>query len=337
MSRILVTGGTGYIGSHTAADLIEKGYEVIIVDDLSRSSDTVLDAIFKITNVRPRFYKVNICDYEALEQVFLTEKNIDGIIHFAAYKYVNESVSNPLMYYRNNIDGLLNVLELTKKYHVPNFVFSSSCSVYGDIDSLPVTEKTALNPTLSPYATTKLIGEKMLDEVKLEIKSKFISLRYFNPVGAHMSGYMGESPSVVPSNIVPRITGTAIGKFDQLNIFGHTLPTRDGSCIRDYIHVEDIAAAHTAAMRYLETEAKLNTHEIFNLGTGEGVSVFELIEAFEKATGIELIKELQEQREGDVVSIYSDSTKANTTLKWFPKRSIEDMVLSAWNWEKVNS
>ena len=309
MPKILVTGGMGYIGSHTVVDLIQNGYDVIIVDDLSRSTDLALEGIYKITNVRPKLFKVNICDVKSLEEVFLSEKNIEGIIHFAAFKYVEESVLKPLLYYRNNLDGLLNILEMTKKFNIPNFVFSSSCSVYGNIDSLPVSESTPLNPTMSPYATTKIIGEKMIEESKEEIGSKFISLRYFNPVGAHMTGHIGESPAVVPSNIVPRITGVAIGRFDKLKIFGHQLPTRDGTCIRDYIHVEDLAAAHTAALKYLQSESKKGIHEIINLGSGEGVSVLELVHAFERSTGIELNKELTEPRDGDVIAVYSGQYK----------------------------
>lgn len=336
MAKIIVTGGMGYIGSHTVVDLIESGYDVVIIDDLSRSSDEVLKGIQQITNQVPRFHPINICDSKLLDEVFQKEGTIDGIIHFAAYKYVDESVKNPLRYYRNNIVGLLNLLEMTEKYHVPNFVFSSSCSVYGNIDSLPVSENTSLNPAMSPYATTKVIGERMLEESKIQIPSRFISLRYFNPVGAHSSGYIGESPAVIPNNLVPRITGTAIGKYPLLKVFGYELPTRDGSCIRDYIHVMDLAGAHTAALKYLQNQTKVHTHDIVNLGSGEGVTVLELITAFEKATGITVSKELTSPREGDVVAVYSDNTKANQLLHWSPKRTIEDMMTSAWVWEQKN-
>lgn len=337
MTKILVTGGMGYIGSHTVVNLIENGFEPIIIDDLSRSSDLVLSGIEKITGIKPKFYQVNLCDKSALENVFQVENDIKGIIHFAAYKYVDESVQNPLLYYRNNIGGMINLLELVKEYKIESFVFSSSCSVYGNIDSLPVSENTKLNAAQSPYASTKVIGEIMLEEVKLEIAAKFVSLRYFNPVGAHMSAEIGEMPSVTPNNLVPRITGTANGKFEKLMVFGNELPTRDGSCIRDYIHVEDLAEAHTAALNYLINQSETHTHEVINLGSGEGVSVLELIDSFEKATGVKVNKELAPPRPGDVVAVYSDNTKANTLLNWYPKKTIEDMMKSAWDWERKNT
>jgi UDP-glucose 4-epimerase len=333
MHKILVTGGMGYIGSHTVVNLMENGFDPIIIDDLSRSNEDVLNGIEKITGKKPKFYQVNLCDKAELETIFKSEENIKGIIHFAAYKYVDESVKQPLLYYRNNIGGMINLLELVKEYKIENFVFSSSCSVYGNIDSLPVSETTKFNPAQSPYATTKVIGEMMLEEAKLEINSKFVSLRYFNPVGAHMSAKIGEMPTVTPNNLVPRITGTANGKFEKLMVFGFELPTRDGSCIRDYIHVEDLADAHTAALNFLINQSKLNTHEVINLGSGEGVSVLELISSFEKATGISVKKELVVPRLGDVVAVYSDNTKANKLLNWFPKKTIEDMMKSAWDWE----
>jgi UDP-glucose 4-epimerase len=333
MHKILVTGGMGYIGSHTVVNLLENGYDPIIIDDLSRSSERVLIGIEKITGKKPKFYRVNLCEKSALEAIFKTEKNIKGIIHFAAYKYVDESVNNPLLYYRNNIGGMINLLELVKEYKIENFVFSSSCSVYGNVDSLPVSESTKINPAQSPYASTKVIGEIMLEEVKSEINSKFISLRYFNPVGAHMSAEIGEMPTIAPNNIVPRITGTAIGKFDKLMVFGSELPTRDGSCIRDYIHVVDLAEAHTASLNFLIDQSEYHTHEIINLGSGKGVSVLELISSFEKITGIIINKELAPPRPGDVIAVYSDNSKANKMLNWSPKKTIEDMMKSAWDWE----
>lgn len=336
MKKVLVTGGTGYIGSHTVVDLLENGYEVVIVDNLSRSKKEVIQGIEKTAGKATNFYQVDLCDKPSLEKVFQEEKNIEGIIHFAAYKYVDESVREPLLYYRNNVEGLINLLEVTKKYGVKNFVFSSSCSVYGNIDSLPVSETTKLNAAQSPYASTKVIGEMMLEEVKLEIPVNFISLRYFNPVGAHTAGFIGENPSVTPNNLVPRITGTAIGKFNKLMIFGNELPTRDGSCIRDYIHVMDVAEAHTAALQYLSKLDSINTHEIINVGSGEGVSVIELVAAFEKVTGINVNKEITLPREGDVIAVYSDTSKSANLLNWKTKRSIEEMMLSAWNWEKAN-
>jgi UDP-glucose 4-epimerase len=337
MKKVLVTGGAGYIGSHTVVDLLENGYDLVIVDNLSRSKKEVVQGIEKTTGRSPRFYQVDLCDKPSLEKVFQEEKNIDGIIHFAAYKYVDESVREPLMYYKNNVEGLINLLELTKQYQVKNFVFSSSCSVYGNIDSLPVSETTKLNAAQSPYASTKVIGEMMLEEVKLEIPTNFISLRYFNPVGAHTAGFIGENPSVTPNNLVPRITGTAIGNFEKLMIFGNELPTRDGSCIRDYIHVMDVAEAHTAALQYLGKLVSSNTHEIVNVGSGEGVSVLELIAAFEKVTGIVIKKEIAPPREGDVIAVYSDTSKSLKLLNWKTKRTIEEMMLTAWNWEKTNN
>lgn len=333
MYKILVTGGMGYIGSHTVVNLIENGFEPIIIDDLSRSTDKVLIGIEKITGKKPKLYQVNLCDKSALETIFKSEENIKGIVHFAAFKYVDESVSNPLLYYRNNIGGMINLLELVKEYKIENFVFSSSCSVYGNIEHLPVSESTKLNASQSPYASTKVIGEMMLEEVKLEVSAKFISLRYFNPVGAHMSAEIGEMPTVIPNNIVPRITGTANGKFEKLMVFGYDLPTRDGSCIRDYIHVEDLADAHTAALNFLINQSELHTHEIINLGSGEGVSVLELISNFEKVSGIKVNKELAPPRPGDIIAVYSDNTKANKLLNWYPKKTKEDMMKSAWDWE----
>jgi len=336
MKKVIVTGGAGYIGSHTVVDLLDNGYEVVIIDNLSRSQSEVIDGIEKTTGKRPSFYLVDLCDQAALENVFKKEEDIDGIIHFAAYKYVDESVKFPLMYYRNNVDGLLNLLELAKLYKIKNFVFSSSCSVYGNIESLPVSEATKLNPPQSPYASTKVVGEMILEDAKLELTANFISLRYFNPVGAHSAGFIGENPAVIPSNLVPRITGTAMGKFDKLMIFGDQLPTRDGSCIRDYIHVMDLAEAHTAALRYLSQLSHLHSHEIINVGSGDGVTVLELIAAFEKVTGIKIKKEITTPREGDVVAVYSDTNKSYQLLNWKTKKTIDEMMLSAWNWETIN-
>lgn len=337
MKKVLVTGGTGYIGSHTVVDLLENGYDAVIIDNLSRSKIEVIDGIEKTTGIRPAFYAIDLCDNSALEKVFKEEGKIDGIIHFAAYKYVGESVSQPLMYYRNNVEGLLNLLDMVKKHEIKNFVFSSSCSVYGNIDSLPVSETTKLNPAQSPYASTKVVGEMLLEDTKIEIPANFVSLRYFNPVGAHTAGFIGENPAVTPSNLVPRITGTAIGKFDKLMIFGNQLPTRDGSCIRDYIHVMDVAEAHTAALKYLSQLNHLHSHEIINVGSGSGVTVLELITAFEKVTGIEIPKEITAPREGDVIAVYSDTNKSTELLNWKTKKTIEDMMLTAWNWEKSNA
>ena len=336
MKKILVTGGTGYIGSHTAIDLIQNGFEVVLLDNLSRSDISTIDRIEAITGVRPKFYEINLCDKEQTRSFFEQEKNIDGIIHFAAYKYVDESVKNPILYFRNNNDSLLNLLEFIEIYQIKNFVFSSSCSVYGNINQLPVNEETPLNKAESPYARTKQMGEMMIEDVSQISAAQFISLRYFNPVGAHESAKIGESPSVIPNNLVPRITGTASGKFEKLRVFGTDLPTRDGSCIRDYIHVMDLAEAHTAALKVLLEGKSNKKHDIINIGSGNGVSVLEAIAAFEKVSQQKLNVEYAPPREGDVVAIYSDCTKSKEVLNWHAKRSIEDMMLTAWNWELVN-
>lgn len=333
MKKILVTGGTGYIGSHTAIDLIQNGYEVVIVDNLSRSEESTIDRIENITGIRPKFYQIDLCDKIKTRAFFEKESNIEGIIHFAAYKYVDESVKKPLLYFRNNNDSLMNLLELVDEFQIRNFVFSSSCSVYGNIDQLPVNEETPLNKAESPYARTKQMGEMMIEDVSHASQAYFVSLRYFNPVGAHESAKIGESPSVIPNNLVPRITGTATGKFSKLSVFGTELPTRDGSCIRDYIHVMDLAEAHTAALKLLIEGKSLKKHDIINIGSGNGVSVLEAIAAFEKVSQQKLNVEYAPPREGDVVAIYSDCTKSKNVLNWQTKRSIEDMMLTAWNWE----
>jgi UDP-glucose 4-epimerase len=336
MKKILVTGGTGYIGSHTAIDLISNGFDVIILDNLSRSEATAIDRIEAITGVRPKFYEIDLCDKKETIAFFEQEKNIDGIIHFAAYKYVDESVKNPILYFRNNNDSLLNLLECLDTFSIKNFVFSSSCSVYGNINQLPVNEETPLNKAESPYARTKQMGEMMIEDISQISAAQFISLRYFNPVGAHESAKIGESPSVIPNNLVPRITGTASGKFEKLSVFGTELPTRDGSCIRDYIHVMDLAEAHTAALKVLLEGKSNKKHDIINIGSGNGVSVLEAIAAFEKVSQQKLNVVYAPPREGDVVAIYSDCTKSKEVLNWEAKRSIEEMMLSAWNWELAN-
>lgn len=337
MKKILVTGGTGYLGSHTTIDLINNGFEVIVLDNLSRSSIKSIDQIEKITSVRPKFYQIDLTDATALASFFEKEQNIDGIIHFAAYKYVDESVQKPILYFKNNIQGLLNLMEEVEKHEIKYFVFSSSCSVYGNIDHLPVTESTPLNKTQSPYAKTKVLGELILEDIAQFQNKHIISLRYFNPVGAHESGEIGESPAIIPNNLVPRITGTAIGKFPMFKVYGHDLNTRDGSCIRDYIHVMDIASAHTKALQYLSENYTPSTHEIINLGSGKGVTVLEAIQSFEKISGLKLNYELDAPRDGDVVAIYSDSSHAKETLGWTALRTIDDMMRTAWEWEKKNN
>jgi UDP-glucose 4-epimerase len=334
--RILVTGGTGYIGSHTAIDLIQNQFDVVIVDHLKRSEINVLNRIEMVTGTLPEFHQIDLADEKSTLRFFESQKPFDGIIHFAAYKYVDESVHEPILYYRNNLDSLNNVLDAVKTYKIPHFVFSSSCSVYGNIDHLPVSERTPIGKAESPYARTKQMGEQIIEDCAKVLDSSFISLRYFNPVGAHESGKIGESPAVIPNNLVPRITGTAIGKFPTLNVFGHQLPTRDGSCIRDYIHVMDIAEAHTIAMQKLINRSMVDKNTIINLGSGNGVSVLEAIKAFEEVAKVSLPYQLCDPRPGDVISIYSDTSYAKAILGWETKRTIHDMMSSAWQWELNN-
>jgi UDP-glucose 4-epimerase len=335
MQKILVTGGCGYIGSHTLVDLVENGFEVVSIDSHLRSKPSQLLGVEEIIGNKIKNYKVDLCDWGAVKKVFDQEKNITGIIHFAALKSVPESVSNPMLYYHNNIASLINILNAAAKFQVKEFVFSSSCSVYGNADELPVTEQTPLKYAESGYAFTKQIGERMIqDFAAIHSEMNFILLRYFNPVGAHESAIIGEVPYDKPNNLVPIITQTAIGKMQQLTVFGGDYETRDGSCVRDYIHVSDIAHAHTLAMKFLlKNESKKNV-EIFNLGTGNGVTVLEAIHAFEKVSGVKLNYKIGERRDGDVIAVYANIDKAKKMLGWMPKRNIEDMMLTAWNWEK---
>ncbi len=332
--KILVTGGSGYIGSHTIVDLIDNGFEVVCIDNFLRSTPRALEGIKAITGKEVKNYAVNLCDRAAVQKVFAEEKDIKGIIHFAALKTVPESVANPLLYFKNNIESLLNLLEAVQQYQIPYFVFSSSCSVYGNPDKLPVTEETPMKEAESPYARTKQIGEQIIkDFAKANQNLQFIALRYFNPVGAHASALIGEFSTEKPENLVPIITQTAIGKRGKMFVHGHDYPTRDGSCIRDYIHVVDIANAHTKAVQYLAGNKNTSNFEIFNLGTGEGVSVIEAIKAFEAVSGKTLNYELGDRRAGDVIAVYADNTKAKTLLGWNPKFNIEDMMKTAWAWE----
>jgi UDP-glucose 4-epimerase len=336
MSTILVTGGCGYIGSHTLVDLLQHNYKVISVDDNSRSSADSLAGVEKITGVKVKNYKVDLCDRDQLRKVF-DENKIDGIIHFAAYKAVDESVGDPLLYYRNNFISLFNILECTKDYKVKYFVFSSSCSVYGDIDKLPVTEDTVLTEPKSPYGRTKKVGEEIIKDFSKTCNSHFSLLRYFNPVGAHPSGSIGEVPFGRPSNLIPAITQFAAGRLKQLKVFGDKYDTRDGSCIRDFVHVCDIASAHTLALKQLtRLPENSSSYEIYNLGTGDGVTVLEAIRSFEKVTGIKLNYEIAGVREGDVVSIYADNQKAREKLGWKAAFSLDDMLKTAWEWEKTS-
>jgi UDP-glucose 4-epimerase len=333
--KILVTGGTGYIGSHTAVELINEGFDVVIVDNLSNSSADVLEGIEKITKVRPAFEKFDLCDTDKTFDLFNKYPDIEAIIHFAASKAVGESVEKPLMYYRNNLTSLLNLLEVMDKKPTINLVFSSSCTVYGQPDVLPVTEKAPIKKANSPYGNTKQIAEEIIQDAICANKSiKAIALRYFNPIGAHSSALIGELPLGVPQNLVPFITQTAIGIRDQLKVFGNDYNTPDGSCVRDYINVVDLAKAHVVAIKRLIEKKNNFNFEIFNLGTGKGVSVLEVINGFEKVTGMKLNYKIVERRAGDVEQVWADTSFANEELGWKTKIGLEETLLSAWNWEK---
>ncbi len=331
--KVLITGGCGYIGSHTAIDLLDKGFEVISVDNLSRSHDDVEDRIKKITGKEFINYRVDCKDHERLRTICEENNDLRGIIHFAAFKSVGESVREPLMYYDNNINSLLALLKITDDYKIKDFVFSSSCSVYGNVKELPVKEDTPLSEPESPYGRTKLISEQIIKEYSARSNANYILLRYFNPVGAHESAMIGEIPFGTPENLVPNITQTAIGKRKEIVVFGNDYPTRDGSCIRDYIHVMDIADAHSLALQYLIDKKNKSNCEIFNLGSGNGISVLEAIYAFEKMSGKKLHYRIGPRRAGDIVAVYADNEKARKMLNWECGRNIDEMMLSAWNWE----
>ena len=332
--RILVTGGTGYIGSHTVVELQNNGYEVIIVDNLSNSRAEVVDSIEQITGIRPAFEKVDCLDYEGMDAVFAKYPGIQGVIHFAASKAVGESVEKPLKYYRNNLVSLINLLELMPKHNVQGIIFSSSCTVYGQPDVLPVTEAAPIKKAESPYGNTKQVNEEIIrDTVASGAPIRAILLRYFNPIGAHPSALIGELPNGVPQNLIPYLTQTAMGIREKLSVFGDDYDTPDGSCIRDYIYVVDLAKAHVIAMnRILENKQKENV-EVFNVGTGRGLSVLELIHAFESATGVKLNYQIVGRRAGDIVKVWADSSYANNELGWKAEATIEDTLRSAWNWQ----
>jgi len=333
IKKILVTGGTGYIGSHSLVDLIEKGFEVISIDNCSRSFETSLDGVKQITGNSVKNYKIDLCDLEAVKAVFEEHKDITGIIHFAAYKSVPESIEKPLMYFRNNIESLTNILQCTEDYNIDYFVFSSSCSVYGEPQSLPVTEDTPVQEAQCAYARTKQMGEQMLQDIAQASKTKFIALRYFNPVGAHETAVIGEKSIDKPNNLVPIITETALGIREKMTVFGTDWKSIDGSCVRDYIHVCDIAEAHTMALKYLIKNTEAPNFDIINLGTGNGVSVLEAIVAFEEVSGKKLNYDLGPKREGDVGLIYSNCRKAKETFGWEAQRDIKVMMKSAWDWQ----
>lgn len=333
---ILVTGGTGFIGSHTSVELIEAGYDVVIVDDLSNSKIEVLDGIEKITGVRPAFEQVDLRDCEATENVFRKYPKIEGIIHFAASKAVGESVQKPLMYYRNNIVSLVNLLELMPEYGVEGIIFSSSCTVYGqpNPENLPVTEDAPHQKATSPYGNTKEINEQIiLDYIHSGANIKSIVLRYFNPIGAHPSALIGELPNGVPNNLIPFVTQTAMGIRKELTIFGNDYNTPDGTCIRDYIYVVDLAKAHVAAMKRI-LDNKSDNIEYFNIGTGHGNTTREIVETFEKATGVKVNWKFGPRREGDIEKIWGDCTKANTVLGWKAETPLSDVLASAWKWQE---
>ena len=333
--KILVTGGTGYIGSHTAVELTGLGYEVILIDNLYNSEAVVAEKIGTITGKTPRLEIFDLCDQQLLDDFFRKNSSIEAIIHFAAYKAVGESVKKPLEYYRNNLFSLLNLLDAMKKYNIPNIVFSSSCTVYGQPEKLPVTEDSPLMPSLTPYGNSKQIGERIIsDAAAANENMNAISLRYFNPIGAHPSAIIGELPRGVPENLVPYITQTAIGLRKELLVFGDDYNTPDGSCIRDYLHVCDLAKAHSAALSRLLERKNKKRYEVFNLGTGKGVSVLEAIRSFEKVSGVKLNYRITGRREGDIEKIWADPSLANNELGWKTVYSLDDAMRTAWEWEK---
>ncbi len=333
MSKILVTGGCGFIGSHTIVDLIENGFEVISVDNNSNSTTEVLSGIEQITGKSITNYNYDLKDFAQTESLFINHPDIVGIIHFAAYKAVGESVAKPNEYFENNLFSLINLLKCVKQYKVPYFVFSSSCTVYGNPDLIPVTESTPTKPAESPYGATKQMGERIIQDFTFTENAHAILLRYFNPVGSHPSTLIGELPLGKPLNLVPVITQTAIGKLPEMQVFGSDYPTRDGSCIRDYIHVCDIAHAHTLALQYLINNKQKSKCDIFNLGSGNGVTVFEAINTFEAISGVKLNYKVSPRRAGDVISIYANNELAVKELGWEIKYDITEMMRTAWNWE----
>jgi UDP-glucose 4-epimerase len=333
--KIIVTGGTGYIGSHTAVELIEEGYEVILIDSLYNSEAIVAERIGKITGTIPRLEVFNLCDNNKVEDFFRINTDISAIIHFAAYKAVGESVNKPLEYYRNNLVSIMNLLDAMRNHSIPAFIFSSSCTVYGEPEKLPVTEDTPIQLATSPYGNTKQIGEEIIRDTVSSCKIiNAISLRYFNPIGAHPSALIGELPRGIPENLVPFITQTACGLRDELKVFGNDYNTPDGSCIRDYLHVVDLAKAHVIAVQRLIEKRNKKSFEVFNLGTGKGVSVLEAIRSFERVSGIKLKYKITGRRAGDIEKIWADPSFASRELGWKTVRSLDDAMRTAWEWEK---
>lgn len=335
-SKILVTGGLGYIGSHTSVELIQQGFEVVIVDNLSNSSVEVLEGIKKITGVSPEFIEMDLRNKNSIDRLFEEHSNLAGVIHFAASKAVGESVEKPLEYYHNNLGSLIYLLQVIEKKSKPfSFIFSSSCTVYGQADQLPITEQAAIKKAESPYGNTKQVGEDILyDTTQSNKLIKVISLRYFNPIGGHPSVEIGELPKGKPQNLVPFITQTAAGIHEKLNVFGDDYPTPDGTCVRDYIHVVDLAKAHVVGLKRMITDQQTENFEVFNVGTGKGNSVLEVIKTFEKISGVSLNYEIVSRRQGDVIEAYADTTKANSILGWRSENDLEAALKTAWNWEK---
>ncbi|TYP77276.1 UDP-glucose 4-epimerase GalE [Aquimarina intermedia] len=337
--KILVTGGLGFIGSHTVVELQNKGYEVVIIDNCSNSSVEVLAGITKITNTQPEFEQFDLRDKSKVQDFFKRHTDINGVIHFAASKAVGESVENPLLYYENNIATLVYLLQELQNLQIANFIFSSSCTVYGQADELPITENAPVKPAESPYGNTKQIGEEIIrDTCKVKTNLNAIALRYFNPIGAHPTAEIGELPIGVPQNLIPYITQTAIGMRDQLSVYGDDYPTSDGTCIRDYIHVVDLAKAHVIALQRLLEKTNLTNFEVFNVGTGTGSTVLEVINSFETVSDKKLNYKIVGRREGDITAAYADTSNANTELGWKAESSLDDALASAWKWEqKVRS
>ncbi len=334
MKKILVTGGLGYIGSHTVVELQKSGYQVVIIDNLSNASLDVLEGITNISKSAPAFERLDLRLKADVANFFKRNQDLDGIIHFAASKAVGESVENPLLYYENNLNTLIYLLQECNAYSIENFIFSSSCTVYGEPDSLPITEDAPVKTATSPYGNTKQISEEILRDTCSVSGLNSIALRYFNPIGAHHTAEIGELPAGVPQNLVPFITQTAAGVRQQLSVFGDDYPTEDGSCIRDYIHVVDLAKAHVVALERLLEKRNSAQYEVFNLGTGRGSSVLEVVRAFERTTGENLNYKVVDRRAGDVVAVYADTQKANKILGWKAEKTMEDALQSAWKWEK---
>ena len=332
MKKILVTGGLGFIGSHTVVELQQAGYEVVIIDNLYNSKIEVLDRIISITGIKPSYFNIDLRNKTAVKDFFNTNK-VDGIIHFAASKAVGESVKNPLLYYENNISTLVYLLQEMKKHQLSNFIFSSSCTVYGQADELPITENAPVKSAESPYGNTKQIGEEIIKESCKANGLKAIALRYFNPIGAHETAIIGELPLGVPQNLIPFVTQTAAGIRKELSVFGDDYPTKDGTAVRDYIHVVDLAKAHIAALERLLNNGNKKDFEVFNVGTGTGSSVLEVIKAFEKVSNTRLNYKIVARREGDITSAYADTTLAKVELGWETEKTLEQALLAAWKWQ----